>query len=154
MLKVNEEPKCCEACGVPMSRKRFGDRLEDLNAFSKRKFCSLSCANTRAVLTKHGYSWRARKHLKLSCESCGSTLALEAHHIDQDRSNNGPSNIQTLCSPCHDFWHATAKRLGRQVAGRMPCLVSHTAFPLGHTELKPSEMPSCRKSRKRSAEQS
>ena len=122
MQKVAEEAKPCAACGVFMSRKRFGERLEGLSEFNRRKFCSLSCANTRQELTKHGYSWRARKHLKISCEACGSARALEAHHIDQDNRNNEPANIQTLCSPCHDFWHATAKRIGRVVAGKMPRL--------------------------------
>ena len=123
MMKVFVEPKCCAICGVIMFRKRFSERLEDLSAFRKRRFCSLSCANTRTVLTKHGYSWRARKHLNASCEACGTERSLEAHHIDQDKTNNDPSNIQTLCSPCHDFWHATAKRVGRPVAGKMPRLV-------------------------------
>lgn len=123
MLKVNEQSKPCAECGALMSRKRFAGRLEDLTAFNKRKFCSLSCANTRAELTKHGYSWRARKHLKASCEACGCTSKLEAHHIDQVKANNAPENIQTLCKFCHDFWHSTARRLGRAVAGKMPPLV-------------------------------
>lgn len=106
-----------------MSRKRFGGRLEDLTAFNKRKFCSLSCANTKTELTKHGYSWRARKHLKACCEACGGLVKLQAHHIDQDRTNNAPENIQTLCKFCHDFWHSTARRIGRAVAGKMPPLV-------------------------------
>lgn len=123
MQRVAEQPKPCAVCGTPMSRKRSGERLEDLSVFTKRRFCSLSCANTRTVLTAHGYSWRARKHLKPSCEACGSARSLEAHHVDQEKSNNQPENIQTLCSPCHDFWHAMAKRVGRAVAGKMPPLV-------------------------------
>jgi len=119
MQRVAEPSKPCAACGTAISRRRFGGRLEDLTAFRRRRFCSLSCANTRRTLTKHGYSWRARKHLKSSCEACGSASDLQAHHVDLDRSNNEPGNIQTLCKPCHDFWHATAKRLGRSGAGKM-----------------------------------
>lgn len=147
MQRVCEESKPCATCGAHMSRKRFGERLEDLSVFRKRRFCSLSCANTRQELTKHGYSWRARKHLKTSCEACGSGGVLEAHHVDQDRTNNDTANIQTLCSPCHDFWHATAKRIGRPIAGRMPFIVSPTQFPLGWTVLKGSATPSSRRSR-------
>jgi hypothetical protein len=123
MRKAVDVSKFCEACGAEFFRSRFGERLEDLTVFNKRKFCSLSCANTRKVLTKHGYSWRARKHLKTSCEACGYRHKLEAHHIDQDKTNNQPENIQTLCSFCHDFWHTMQKRLGRSIAGRMPSLV-------------------------------
>ncbi len=141
MQRAAEELKFCATCGVEMSRGRYGERLEDLSAFRKRKFCSLSCANTKPVLTKHGYSWRARKHLKISCEACGSVRLLEAHHVDQDKANNQPENIQTLCSPCHDFWHATAKRIGRAVAGKMPPLVYPTASSSGWTDLKGSETP-------------
>lgn len=121
--RVVEQPKPCERCGQIMSRKRYGQQLEDLGAFNRRKFCSRSCGNTRTVLTRHGYSWRARKHLKISCEACASVESLVAHHMDQDITNNEPGNIQTLCAPCHDFWHATAKRLGRTIAGRMPRLL-------------------------------
>ena len=123
MERRPEEAKFCECCGAEMLRKRFSGRLEDLSAFKKRRFCSLSCANTRTDLTKHGYSWRARKHLKSCCEACSYTRALQAHHIDQDKTNNDPENIQTLCKHCHNFWHTTAKRLGRTVAGSMPPLV-------------------------------
>ena len=141
MLKVMEQSKPCANCGTSMFRKRFAGRLEDLTVFNKRRFCSLSCANTRQELTKHGYSWRARKHLKACCEACGSSSKLEAHHIDQVKANNAAENIQTLCGYCHDFWHSTARRLGREVAGRMPSLVSQTAFPTGHSALEPSETP-------------
>lgn len=123
MKKIEENPKFCECCGSVMHRKRFGERLEDLSVFKKRRFCSLTCANTRTDLTKHGYSWRARKHLKKKCEACGYAKVLQAHHIDQDKANNEPENIQTLCKHCHDFWHTTARRLGRAVAGRMASLV-------------------------------
>jgi len=121
--QVQVPKKLCEHCGILLTRKMFNGRLEDATAFIRRKFCSLTCANSkRTPLTKHGYSWRARKHLKMCCEACGWTTSLHAHHIDQDISNNHPSNIQTLCKHCHDFWHTTAKRLGRVTAGRMPKL--------------------------------
>ena len=122
MQKKQESEKCCECCGAGMLRKRYRGRLEDLSAFERRRFCSLTCANTRTDLTKHGFSWRARKHLKTACEACGHPYRLQAHHMNQDIRDNRPENIQTLCKHCHDFWHTTAKRRGKTVAGRMPCL--------------------------------
>ena len=150
MKRVKEQPKSCERCGVIMQRKRYGKQLEDLTAYRRRRFCSLSCANTKTRLTKHGYSWRARKHLKDSCETCFSTQDLQAHHIDQSITNNNPENIQTLCKTCHSFWHGTARRRGWKIAGRMPVLDWDgrmgfqgwlMGYLTGHTELKPSETP-------------
>ena len=145
-------PKPCAFCGTGFSRRR----LETRKAFLQRRFCSLSCANSKAGrLTKHGYSWRARKHLKRKCEACGSTMRLIAHHVDQDKSNNTPGNIQTLCKWCHDFWHATQKRLGLSSAGRMPALnldgsqatqESPAAYPVGWTDLEVLETQLSRKS--------
>jgi hypothetical protein len=123
MPRKLDPTKSCDHCGVKLQRRMIGLRLEDRSVFLRRKYCSLTCANSkRRPLTKHGYSWRARKHLKPTCEGCGHPKSLEAHHVDQDKSNNVPTNIQTLCTHCHDFWHATAKRLGRDIAGRMPPL--------------------------------
>ena len=41
------------------------------------------------------------------CENCGATDKLLLHHIDEDKSNCHPDNIQTLCRPCHGRHHAT-----------------------------------------------
>lgn len=105
MRKVNEQSKPCESCGCQMRRKRFGGRLEDLGVFRRRKFCSLSCANTRQTVGYHGNSWRARQHLKTNCEVCGSDYLLAAHHKDENRDNNTPENIETLCVSCHTKHH-------------------------------------------------
>lgn len=124
MERKKENAKCCESCGVEMLRKRFKGVLESMLAFKNRRFCSRSCANKRTSLTKHGYSWRARKFLKEKCEACGHPNRLQAHHLDQDITNNSKENIQTLCKYCHDYWHTTAKRRGWAIAGRLPHLES------------------------------
>jgi hypothetical protein len=137
--------KSCKQCNAPMERKRFDGRLEDLGAFKRRKYCSLRCANTRDRPSHWGtYHWRARNHRKSSCEACGSTDALHAHHVDGKPENNEPANIQTLCVWCHNFLHATAERLGWIEPGRLA--------PFGEwTALKGSATPSSRKSRNSSA---
>ena len=47
----------------------------------------------------------ARKHKKDKCSWCGavfdSPIFLQVDHIDNDASNNDPSNLQTLCAKCH-----------------------------------------------------
>ena len=46
-----------------------------------------------------------RKHKKDHCEQCGfvalHTVQLDVDHIDGDRTNNNPNNLQTLCANCH-----------------------------------------------------
>ena len=115
-----EPQKSCENCNITLQRKRFNGRLEDLTAFRRRRFCSLSCANTRPEVGYDGNSWRARQHLKESCERCGATMNLHAHHCDEDRRNNISENIQTLCGNCHNWWHHEAKRRGLTPSGRAP----------------------------------
>ena len=123
-IKPTQEKHCAE-CGQIFSRKRFASgRLEDFQAFNRRQFCSLSCANSQ---TKGGYSRsashvQARKHLGPSCESCGSTLELHAHHCDENWSNNSPDNLQTLCKSCHRSWHITQRHAGVKPAERKPAL--------------------------------
>ena len=38
---------------------------------------------------------------------------------DKDITNLTPENLQTLCTRCHRFLHATAKRLGMTVPGKL-----------------------------------
>jgi hypothetical protein len=122
-MRMKADPeKHCERCGVQLTRQRFGARLEDRSVFLRRRFCSLTCANSRTVLTKGAYHWRARQHRKSACEACGRTTALHVHHSDGDPSNNDPANLQTLCTHCHGFWHKTLARLGLPIGGRMPPL--------------------------------
>jgi hypothetical protein len=43
--------------------------------------------------------------LAAACELCGSKLRLGLHHRDNDRTNNSPENLQTLCPSCHTSLH-------------------------------------------------
>ncbi len=99
-----------------------GGRLEDRGVFLRQKYCSLTCANSKHTVTEGALLWRARKLRKDVCEMCGQTMSLYAHHIDGDRTNNQPRNIQTLCLYCHNFWHSTLARRGLPIAGRAPTL--------------------------------
>lgn len=138
--KLDLPSKVCKTCGTVFNRKVFSGRLEDATVYSKREHCSRTCGNSRENIKPKSYLWRSRKHRKANCEACGDSKRLAVHHCDQDQTNNDPSNLQTLCKSCHDFWHATAKRLGRPVAGRMPSLGLPMKEPIGHTDLKPLGM--------------
>jgi hypothetical protein len=36
---------------------------------------------------------------------CMTALAIDVHHIDEDPSNNDPSNLIALCPTCHNAFH-------------------------------------------------
>ena len=49
-------------------------------------------------------NWPKIRHLFLQahpfCDACGN-WATQVHHKNGIRTNNDPSNLQALCSPCH-----------------------------------------------------
>lgn len=63
---------------------------------------------------KHGnsstyYIPRAMPHKRGCCASCGATEDLVLHHKDEDRHNNEPDNLMTLCRACHSAGHSRWK---------------------------------------------
>lgn len=50
------------------------------------------------------YQKRAKKVYGKKCNRCGyskNEAALQAHHVDYDRSNNSIENLEILCANCH-----------------------------------------------------
>lgn len=117
----------CETCGNQLVRRRHqSGRLEGYRDFMRRRFCSLSCANSRnkGGDSRNAHLYRARKYLKEVCECCGQNTELHAHHINTDWKDDNAENIQTLCVFCHQFWHAMHIRHGVTPTKPMPSLVS------------------------------
>lgn len=118
--------KSCEQCGATFIRARYGGRLECLENFRTRRFCSLSCSvsNQRAAPPPTiGSSRKRAAHLKLDhCEACGAMRVTTQHHVNGNPMDNRPENLQTLCVNCHSFWHAALKRSERPCGERMPNL--------------------------------
>lgn len=127
-------------CGKEIFRKRYGKRLEDFQVFLKRKYCSLSCANTTSEPTVSALRWRAEKLRKTACEVCGASLRLHAHHINGNIQDNTPENIQTLCASCHAKHHHSTRRRGLTVAGRAVFLACLMGWSVGWTDCEPLEM--------------
>lgn len=123
----SSEPRQCETCSKLLERRRNdAGRLEGFRDFMRRRFCSLSCANSRPKggSSRKASHYHARKLRDKVCEACGTTKRLQAHHVDENWMNNTPENVQTLCVFCHAFWHAMHRRLGVKPTRRMPPLVS------------------------------
>ena len=45
------------------------------------------------------------KHRKSECEICCGSKNLQVHHKDENRDNNNPDNLITLCQKCHGQIH-------------------------------------------------
>lgn len=56
------------------------------------------------------------KHRGDECEVCGYRpmfkMSLDVHHRDEDKSNNEPENLMTLCASCHRELHGFAHQTG------------------------------------------
>jgi len=85
------------------------DGLKDL-IINKRPVCAcgnLVASKGKGVYRKVCYTchMRGKRTKKDHCERCGfipeDPVQLDVDHINADRSNNDPSNLQTLCANCH-----------------------------------------------------
>ena len=149
-------PRFCEHCEKLLERRRDqSGRLEGFRDFMRRRFCSLSCANSRP---KNGKSrkashYHARKMRLNACEACGANERLQVHHVNEDWTDNNPNNLQTLCIFCHTFWHATHIRLGLSPTLRMTKLAFRLeeTLPPAWDDCAVTAMPSSRPSRKPSS---
>ena len=153
---VSTQARQCEMCSCTLERKRNNaGRLEGYRDFMRRRFCSLSCANSRnkGGESRNAYLFHARKLLKSACEACQATSSLQAHHVNTDWKDNSPGNVQTLCLFCHHFWHAMHLRLGMEPTQRMPRLVfpSLLEHAVGPAACVPTETASALRKRRLSS---
>lgn len=85
----------CSICGYTKIKLR-----DKNNPLSSRYRCK---AVYKRNIDKLQYPYK--EHRKDTCEKCGFVPAhisqLDVDHIDGDRWNNDPSNLQTLCANCH-----------------------------------------------------
>lgn len=84
--KVTGETKYYKVCSSCLRKRNKQGNIENSTLRTQRAILSATA--------KKGY-----------CESCGfipeHPCQLDLDHIDEDRTNNDPSNHQTLCANCH-----------------------------------------------------
>jgi len=97
LTDINEEARTavCSVCGHTKIKLR-----DKNNPISSRYRCKTVYKRN---IDKSQYPYKI--HRKESCEKCGfipiHISQLDVDHIDGDRWNNNPSNLQTLCANCH-----------------------------------------------------
>lgn len=105
----------CQLCGkIITGRKTFQG--------GEKKYCSRACSNfvnrtlnSKLAYMANGYAKSLKDHAKIICNRCGvdDISVLVVHHIDRDRNNNSPDNLETLCANCHHkiHWGESDKRI-------------------------------------------
>lgn len=87
--------KLCKVCGKP-GEKQYTSK-KGVSYF--RAYCT-TCYKQKQ---KYGTSYNLFK--KDKCELCGfnpiNSCQLDVDHIDGNKFNNDPQNLQTLCANCH-----------------------------------------------------
>lgn len=101
MLKENQERPMCQKCGEFHCQATGKSKL----GFTKyKKLCS-SCHKAKYNQSKNGRQMGYTLYKKDTCEICGfvpvNRCQLDVDHIDGDKTNSNPNNLQTLCANCH-----------------------------------------------------
>jgi len=72
----------------------------------KRRKPNFKCPTSKTWMEKADNANKALTHKKGSCEHCGSTKNLNAHHVrakTEKKLRHDPRNMCLLCSNCHVF---------------------------------------------------
>jgi hypothetical protein len=119
---IPESNVSCAYCGIDFYLKKSRLKRSKSGLF----FCSRShkdlaqrLGGIKEIMPSHygtakipNYREIAKRHYEQVCRSCGWDKypdILEVNHIDFDRSNNDPSNLEFLCPTCHQAFHFLTK---------------------------------------------
>lgn len=99
--------KECEVCKKPIKDYK-----------RSKGTCSKSCANKLFRTGESNGNWKQDTYQSTcflyhgkKCVICDESLIVDAHHLDEDRSNNDPSNLIPLCPNHHRYWHSRYRHL-------------------------------------------
>lgn len=141
-----ENKPICQHCGKEIERGIGKNGLKEENyRYLSRKFCNSTCygdfmnfrdlspKNLEAIvrLSRRTYAKRAKAYRKSHCERCGTDKMLTVHHINKEWWNNDPSNLMTVCHPCHSKIHHEQGDIKVPIGDRLPCRVCGAEYKPG-----------------------
>jgi hypothetical protein len=102
----------CVICGKKLSKPK--------SAYERnyKHYCSRKCYNSRV----NDIPKRIKRHteyyinlVKSGCIGCKENryYLLQIHHIDSDRNNNKPRNLEVVCGNCHIKRHLKIDKFGK-----------------------------------------
>lgn len=100
LISDNIRPVCI-FCNIGLCKQKGKSK----NGFKQwAKYCG-ACHKKIYNIKENGRHLGYRTFKKDICEVCGfipnHSCQLDVDHIDGDKNNNKPDNLQTLCSNCH-----------------------------------------------------
>jgi len=114
---LTPRPTCID-CGAGISKKPTAVRCKScaakINTWNVKQAREALDNKDASETTARGRKL-VRDQMKDSCEECGRTVRLHIHHMDKDPMNCEPSNLKTLCEPCHKQWHVRHDNLGNSL---------------------------------------
>ena len=115
-----------EAYQGPGRTRNQYDRRGDRNPFfgrthsgqTKKAIREKALARSIPGIGKYGKDWTTKLRSWVMerdgyrCQVCDATeKTLQVHHVDHDRANNKPTNLLTVCAPCHLAYHGRRELL-------------------------------------------
>lgn len=105
---IVEHCKICANCGSEF----IWIGREFTKEFSRVRFCSKSCSNSR----KHWWDNNATQYRTIAfknwpkeCAICKFDKIVAVHHLDENHNNNDPMNLIPLCPNHHEMIHSRWK---------------------------------------------
>jgi len=97
----------CENCGKIITGRKTFQSLP-------KRFCGRACASfvnrtlkAKKTYVAKGFAQSIYWHGKIICNRCfiEDIEVLVVHHMDKNKENNAPENLETLCANCHHKEH-------------------------------------------------
>lgn len=108
--RLKPEARYCEYCGKILIQNPKEKPVQ----LAKRRFCDRTCSKMLKEPSYGAQGYRVKKFRKEICAICGKkSVRHDVHHIDGNRLNDFPENVQTLCHSCHLKVHWSIRKQSR-----------------------------------------